>query len=71
MIGQFRAHCTYHLVDQLEAPGQVTLRWVEVGLVGSHSDRGGGVVGRQVQLALCGHRDQALRVHLEEVISCP
>ena len=36
-------------------------------MVGSHSDRGGGVVGRQVQLALCGHCDQALRVHLKMV----
>ena len=42
----------------------MTLWWVEVRLVGSHSDRGGGVVGRQVQLALRSHRDQALRVHL-------
>ena len=46
----------------------MTLRWVEVGLVGSHSDRGGGVVGCQVQLALCGHCDQALRVHLGVVM---
>ena len=45
----------------------MALRWVEVRLVGSHSDRGGGVVGRQVQLALCGHCDQALRVHLKMV----
>ena len=68
MIGQFSAQI---MLLTNYAPGQVTLWWVEVGLVGSHSDRGGRIVGRQVELALCSHCDQALRVHLEEVISCP